>query len=1050
MTVAIAETHKRRPEASMGSEVLGGHMHAAERGIQYSLAQSIVNACVAKIETRKLPNGDESNHPLEVYDIQGESHTPQYDQYREQATKSVYEMLRSLDVAKEEHHHAGLLLPKIVEALILDDRYIDRVYEPDLPSIVGIAIDWFTHPEEIYQTHIRIGEGGESQLTSRRLAYETGALRSMEKVREMYARYTNYAIEHELNNRLDAVATSLFPKRSQKLERNAYIQSFQHKINIAKLRTLEKRGVNIAVKFSLDVSRIDDPDYADTVNAAVGVPEMETFEGTMLALAETREILIDAWSSVFEEPIDFTNLKQKYHISDHVPTLVVFNASNAAIAINGKDADHVYETRDAAQRLLMNYVREFHPGLEEYILFQNDLPWTSEGEFAKRMLLGYRKDLLVRENGAVRKATEQLNLFAAHHRERGADDTVFGFSPAEVYAILHHEFFADISSVNPGELRDAVPDIGIMDTHFTGVSVLNGEMQEASFVHRTPKHVLYHQGPPEMVFGIYRNILREKDSLTGWTKWLDEQVRMSQLQYADMADAIDLLANQYLADKPANQFAGIYGRAMNELFNASDSIVKRIVVDSSGVITLQSQQANGRETPQLISEESFVHFFQIKRNEFSIEEAALPVMEQQSLLRNRVKVEISKARAFFAEILQDPHFTRPKKDNLIRSLQSKLSQVDGNVTDEALDEIEAIVGTIKAFDGSIEVTSDDFDQFDAAVSNLASITDIADIEERIRIIRTVSEKMTIAEKVSSYNPHAVWEKYKGRLVRYEEADVVKMIEFSAGLKAYQTRMHKSHADFKDHVTFGRILTDENGEVVTDKNGNPVPSALEVLRQNPGLYETMHTTHSLVMSTRVGNTPVYYEVMGSDTILNPGDKRSFMIAAYESQIRYLPIRLKSVRSSIATLEKMLPAGTMARDIQNEMEFGMAFMAKDFIVRDLYTIARLEFDQVVGAKTPSAVQAEAQEIFQKILAQYPAEDIKGALEYTQSFVVSEMIVAQDKAEWAYYDYCLFLEDIAASVGIDVPSEKQDAEGRKKALYEADAYWSEFLAQNFYISN
>ncbi|MGB4965950.1 MAG: hypothetical protein WBO77_02490 [Microgenomates group bacterium] len=430
--------------------------------------------------TKTNPNGTKikrTEQSLGIYDLLGQTSNAAEGDYADNLRGEIKKTIKDKTglMTHEERQRATMVLPSLVGALLLNEKFVDKAYAKSLPASVEVALDWFINPDIVDQTHIRVGFGGEEVTNSRAPAYIIPALETQRRVRDTFTRYGNWAIHHEMVERIKE-STSQTPDHQRDViaQANAAIAD--------RLAALDP-GQNKKTP-----SELMEEIY--NITSDHGIPGQIK-----------RSVLLDTWQDVFGEPLDVEQLERKYHFTNKVPKLVIFNAANAAIEVDGMDRERVTGARDTTQALLQKFAESFYPEMGDSIMFQNDKPWDNHDYYTQMMVMFSRYLTSKRSNiGGVWK---NLDRFGAHHQRANKNARVIdGMSPAETYGSLHAFFFQDpLETRNPSEL---LPDPGIMEP------VDN------------PRHVIFHQGPPEIQFGALRKVWAQDagaKAFVDWMKW---------------------------------------------------------------------------------------------------------------------------------------------------------------------------------------------------------------------------------------------------------------------------------------------------------------------------------------------------------------------------------------------------------------------------------------------------------------------------------------------------------------------------------------------------
>lgn len=447
-------------------------------GLADRTTDKIWQVIIQRNGTGTSPDGSKikrTEQSLGIYDLLGQTSNAAEGDYADYLKREIKKTIKDKtgSMTHEERQRATMVLPSLVGALLLNEKFVDKAYAKSLPASVEVALDWFINPNIVDQTHIRVGFGGEEVTNSRAPAYIVPALETQRRVRDTFTRYGNWAIHHEM---VERIKKGTWPTPEH--ERDAITQ------------------VSTAIADQLAAF---DP-------AAGNKTRSELMEEIYNITAEhqipgqfKRNVLLDTWQSIFDEPLDVEQLERKYHFTNKVPRLVVFNAAHAAIEVDGMDRERVTGARDTTQALLQEFIDSFYPELGDSVIFQNDKPWDNHDYYTQMIVMFSRYLTSKRSNiGGVWK---NLDRFGAHHQRANKNARVIdGMSPAETYGSLHAFFFQDpLETRNPSE---SMPDPGIMEP------VAN------------PRHVIFHQGPPEIQFGALRKVWAQDAGAHAFVKWL--------------------------------------------------------------------------------------------------------------------------------------------------------------------------------------------------------------------------------------------------------------------------------------------------------------------------------------------------------------------------------------------------------------------------------------------------------------------------------------------------------------------------------------------------
>lgn len=477
---------------------------AEQRARQQAIQRADVNAfklnvtgSTANVMFDAIFNRDTSN-PLDIFDLYGETFVnPAEEQVAGQIRARITTLTaeQSLLLSVKERERFGMIVPALAKAIISDD--VEKIYEKDIDSAVRTAMDWFINPEFIDQTHIRIGMGGEQSVNSRIPAYITAAARTLDRVHTVFGQYGNWAIHNELLAKVG---------KERAAEVNAWIgRHIQEKIGEKGLadifnRDFDKQKVAIRAKTK---DKAGDDDELKTVYAVEEIRSQQP--NKYLTIEDIRAVLVNAWKEHYRKEPDIKKLQKEYRFTDKLPQIVVFNAANAAISINNMDKNAVEETRERTQSLITAYVHEFYPHLDSSLMFQNDvyIPWKeTEGNDYERLVVLYVHDLLAKVDGKLEQVDEKVEQYGAHH-QKGQVETIMDMTPAELYGRLHPFFFQD--RIKAADASERIPSPAIMAAV------------------PSARHVIYHEGKPEIKFGVYRKLYAEHATTSGFIQWLEEK-----------------------------------------------------------------------------------------------------------------------------------------------------------------------------------------------------------------------------------------------------------------------------------------------------------------------------------------------------------------------------------------------------------------------------------------------------------------------------------------------------------------------------------------------
>lgn len=400
---------------------------------------------------------------------------------------------------EQERSEMSILVPELVKALVLNGEMIGQVYKPDLAVLVGIAVDMFMHPELVDQTHFRVGYGGETRVNSRSPAYIIPALTSIREIGRVFARQENRALQRELYktsnkygfpaNEIDSLLINLIDRAVQSKGQE---MEFQQAAGRYEQSVVTGQKQLTPAQFKL--SQLTQTNYLTT--------------------QESKKILDSAWQSLqsrlLESGVEITkedlnaikvDLQKRYHFTNKIPKLVVFNASHAAININHMDQGQVLRARDQTQALLSRYVALASPEVVDSLVFQNDQPWdTWKDDDFTLTLIEFSRNVIEEAKGAT-AVRSTLGKFGNHHIQSAeSSEMVLGMQPSDAYSVLHPFFFSDLLVNDSGDSR--IPQPLIMEPITSA------------------RNVIFHAGPPEKVFGVYRKAVLEYTTYENFIHWM--------------------------------------------------------------------------------------------------------------------------------------------------------------------------------------------------------------------------------------------------------------------------------------------------------------------------------------------------------------------------------------------------------------------------------------------------------------------------------------------------------------------------------------------------
>lgn len=425
---------------------------------------------------------------LEVYSEYGQPAKGYQERLQPKVDRMTIDASIRLDFNRRKY--MGILVPKLVEALLGDPKDVSRVYEPSLSSTVATALDWFRTPDAVGETQFRVGFGGNEEVGSRGPSYLEPTLNTVDAVRRVYAEYENWATLNTLYDKqgrgnqeeIDKVVTDALRKRLPKDEKNR--QNLLEEVQ--------------------DSKRLS--------------PEL------------INQAITEAWGTLTGKPLstsDKEEIKDEYRISDKLPQIVVFNAGNAAKVINGMDPQKVDTARNINQDLIIKVAETTHPEVAKNIRFQNDLFWNPNDFYTKMMVL-YTRHLVGSLNGKHHQVDETLAQFGEHHQK--TEGGAFGLTSSEAYEALHPQFFEDyLQGKDPSE---TLPRPAVMEPM------------------PVPRHRRVDQARPEIRFGVARKYFQENATVSGMIEWLGSRYETATLKLDSAAQQVQQQAT-LLYEKPA-------------------------------------------------------------------------------------------------------------------------------------------------------------------------------------------------------------------------------------------------------------------------------------------------------------------------------------------------------------------------------------------------------------------------------------------------------------------------------------------------------------------
>ncbi len=536
----VHDAHRVEGDMAHWADVVG----EVARG---NTVENVANRIVAAVFQRDENTADRgSGQSLQVYDAKGNPTNPSEGRGRVDFQSEVQRLMleASHSVDSHEWNYMAMLVPRLVGALVLTENHVDRVYKPDLISTVKIAIDWFKRPDIIDQTHIRVGFGGESMVNGRGPAYLVPSLETITAVRNVFARHKNWVLHHELHDRMTAGEPDDGTKSAT------------------------AKRIDDAIRAQL-ADRISQLDHGEI---RVADPLGEILNNTYLTHDQVSQSIEAVWSGAdfLGEPPPYEDLGKKYHFTDKLPTLVLFNAAHAAIEINGRSETDLLDARSQTQHLLKAFVDEYYPHASESVVFQNDKSWE-EHDFYTRMMLFYTRDVIA-SVGNLESVDDRLKQFAHHHVEHNGK-TFYGMEGHIMYAVLHPHFFGD--PVVGGDRGSVLPSTNVMED--VGA----------------PRHIIFDQGPPEIEFGRYRKAFSENASRPQFIEWLNRRSAAASIDMYVCASAVWEKATELkgLSKKADRTMHSFIRQAVNDVFKGYNESFKRQMADpgDADVSVLETQ-----------------------------------------------------------------------------------------------------------------------------------------------------------------------------------------------------------------------------------------------------------------------------------------------------------------------------------------------------------------------------------------------------------------------------------------------------------------------------
>lgn len=496
------------------------------KDVPLGIARSMIELVVKRDSLRGLKSKGNS---LELYDLKGNTITKEevyYDEetgerkvrdvttglhdpeYRERLEQRVSELIKdslALFPPEERVFHLtwySLVVPRLVSAIVQDERLVNRIYEDDVFGLFKMCTDWYLNPKEVHRTHFRVGYGGSEYYTPRVPAYLVPPLNVIKDIRYLGRRLgvqaafeTIYEVADQRGFSREYIALTIKDRLKEYYAKGKEYHDYLR----ADLRDLPEEEIIDHI-----IRTIQEVDYPKHDFNALA--ERDSFD-----VVPVGHLLESVFPSLFVEMFgvrpNIEDILERFHIPTEPPTLVVFNGSEAAIAINKMDPSRVRMTRDTVRIVLREFVERYG---HARVIFQNDKPL---GDIPPQdvLLLQYINELVQSHPDLSADADAHLAGFAAHHRKNGIK-AVFGMPPHRAYAALHPLLFGDATRTS--DPTQKLSTDGLMEP-------IEPSRWNVTF-----------QGPPEAIFGVYRKIWQQYANRDHLLQWLKERKKLHEFDLA--------------------------------------------------------------------------------------------------------------------------------------------------------------------------------------------------------------------------------------------------------------------------------------------------------------------------------------------------------------------------------------------------------------------------------------------------------------------------------------------------------------------------------------
>lgn len=496
------------------------------RDVPLGIARSMIELVVKRDSLRGLKSKGNS---LELYDLKGNPikkeevyydeetgerrvrdtttglHDPEYRERLEQRLSELIKDSLALFPPEERVFHLtwySLVVPRLVSAIVQDERLVNRIYEDDIFGLFKMCTDWYLNPREVHRTHFRVGYGGSEYYTPRVPAYLVPPLNVIKDIRYLGRRLG-----------VQAAFETIYEAADQRgISRESIALLIRDR-----LKEYYSKGKEYHEYLRPDIRDLPEEEIIDHIIRTVQEVDYPKHDFKALTERDSFDVvpvghLLESvfpilYMEMFGIRPNIEDILERFHIPTEPPTLVVFNGAEAAIAINKMDPLRVRMTRDTVQIVLREFVQRYG---HARVIFQNDKPLADVSP-QDVLVLQYINDLVQAHPDLSADADAQLAGFAAHHRKNGVQ-AVFGMLPHRAYAALHPLFFGDATRTS--DPTQKLSTDGLMEP-------IEPSRWNVTF-----------QGPPEAIFGVYRKIWQKYANRDHLLQWLRERKKLHEFDLA--------------------------------------------------------------------------------------------------------------------------------------------------------------------------------------------------------------------------------------------------------------------------------------------------------------------------------------------------------------------------------------------------------------------------------------------------------------------------------------------------------------------------------------